>query len=146
VNSVEGHWDGCCEIRGGPCHHNDDDDSIVGCMPLEIRSAGLDKVGTCLQIAEDVLSCIRATLFPTNVFHLVGKPFIHVRTMDESVHKYDSLMIDPIALRTFWYKVDSNVAAHNSNLGIVTLFNGATLDVAHNSQQDMLRAGSIERM
>jgi hypothetical protein len=46
----------------------------------------------------------------------------------------------------FLYSLANNVAAQSSNLGIgiVSCFNGATLDVEHRSSQDVLL--SVERM
>jgi len=46
----------------------------------------------------------------------------------------------------FLYSLDNNVAAHNSNLGMVSCFNGATLDVEHNNSDDVLLLTSVERM
>jgi len=40
--SVVGQLDGSCESHCGPFHHSVDVDSIVGSIPLEMRSGGLD--------------------------------------------------------------------------------------------------------
>jgi len=87
LNSVAGQLDGSCVSHCGPFHHSVDVDNVVGSTPLEIRSAGLDWVGTCLHVAEAVSSCVTVTLLPTNAFHLFGGPCIHVSKMEESVHK-----------------------------------------------------------
>ena len=63
-----------------------DVDSAVASMPRQMRSAGLELVGTCLHVAAAVFSCIRATLLPTKVFHFVEGPWIHASTIAESVH------------------------------------------------------------
>ena len=39
---VVGQRDGSCESHCGPFHHSVDVDRVVGSIPLEIRSAGLD--------------------------------------------------------------------------------------------------------
>jgi hypothetical protein len=85
--SVAGHLDGSCVSHCGPFHHSVDVDNVVGSLPLDIRTAGLDLVGTCLQVAETFSSCMMATLLPTNVFHLFDGTCIYVNTMEESVHK-----------------------------------------------------------
>jgi hypothetical protein len=68
-------------------------DNVVGSTPVEIRSAGLDWVGTCLKVAEAVSSCMKATLLPTYVFHLFDGHCIHVSTMEESVYKWIYLLL-----------------------------------------------------
>jgi len=40
--SVVGQLDGSCESHCGPFHHSVDVDRILGSIPLEMRSAGLD--------------------------------------------------------------------------------------------------------
>ena len=40
--SVVGQLDGCCESHCAPFHHSVDVDSVVGSIPLDMRSAGLD--------------------------------------------------------------------------------------------------------
>ena len=40
--SVLGQLDGSCESHCGPFHHSVDVDRVVGSIPLEMRSAGLD--------------------------------------------------------------------------------------------------------
>jgi len=87
LNSVVGQLHGSCNSHCGPFHHSVDVVSVEGSIPLEIRSAGLDCDGTCLHVAEDVSSWIVVTRLPTNVFHLLDGPCIHVKTMGESVHK-----------------------------------------------------------
>ena len=82
-------------------------------------------------MAEVVSSYIKATLFPTNVFHLFGGPCIHVKAMEESVHRWDPFTVMLRARMAFLYNLASNVAEHDSNLGIVSCFNGATFDVVH---------------
>ena len=85
-------------------------------------------------MAEAVSSCIKATLLSTNVFHLFGGPCIHVKAMEESVHRWDSFTVTLRARMAFLYNLASNVAAHNSNLGIVSCFSDATFDVEHSSR------------
>jgi len=97
-------------------------------------------------VAEAVSSCIKATLLPTNVFHLFGGPCIHVKAMEESVHRWDSFTVKLRARLAFLYSLASNVAAHNSNLGIVRCFNSATFDVEHRSSHDDVLLLSVERM
>ena len=46
----------------------------------------------------------------------------------------------------FLYSLDNNIAAQSSNLGIVNGFNGATFDVEHRSQQEILLLLSVQRM
>jgi len=95
-------------------------------------------------VAEAVSSSIKATLLPTNVFHLFGGPCIHVKAMQESVYRWDSFTVKLRARMAFLYNLASNVAAHNSNLGILSCINGATFDVEHNSHVLLLL--SVERM
>jgi hypothetical protein len=78
---IRGQEDGSCNSHYGPRHHNVDMDNIVGLIPLEIRSAELDSIGTCRQHTAAVSSCILATLLPTNAFHVDGGNCIHVSTM-----------------------------------------------------------------
>ena len=40
--SVVGQLDGSCESHYGPFHHIVDVDSVMGSIPLDMRSAGLD--------------------------------------------------------------------------------------------------------
>jgi len=47
---------------------------------------------------------------------------------------------------TFLYSLDNNVAAQNSNLGMVSCFSGATYDVEHRSSQNVLLLLSVEGM
>jgi hypothetical protein len=144
--SVVGQLDGSCESHCGPFHHSVDVDNVVGWIPLDMRSAGLDCDDTCLHVAAAVSSCMRATLLPTNVFHLFGVPCIHVKTIEESVHRYDSLIVMLSARMAVLYSLDNNVAAQSSNLGMVSCFSGATFEVEHrNSHEDMLLL-SVERM
>ena len=56
-------------IHSGPFHHNVEFANIVGSAPREMRSAGLCCVETCCHVAEEVFSCMKATLLPTKVFH-----------------------------------------------------------------------------
>ena len=99
-----------------------------------------------LQVAEAVSSCIKATMLPTNIFHLFGGPCIHVKAMEESVHKWDSFTVKLRARMAFLYNLANNVAAHNSNLGIVSCFNGATFDVEYRSSHEVLLLLSVERI
>ena len=46
---------------------------------------------------------------------------------------------------TFLYSLDNNVAEQSSNLGMVSCFSGATLDVEHRSTQDVFVL-FVERM
>ena len=87
LNSVAGRLDGSCESHCGPLHHSVHIDSVISSTPLDMRSAGLDWVGTCIHVAEAVSSWIIASLLPTNIFHLFGGLWIHVSMMEESVHK-----------------------------------------------------------
>jgi len=143
---VVGQLDSSCVSHCGPFHHNVADDKLVGSTPLEMRSAGLDSVGTYLQVAEAVSSCIKATLLPTKVFHLFVGPCIHVKAMEESVYRWESFTMMLRARKAFLYNLASNVVAHNSNLGIVSCFNGATFEVGHGSSHDVLLLLSLERM
>ena len=56
LNSAVGQQNGSCDSHDGPFHHSVDVVSVVGSIPLEIRSAGLDCDGTCLHVAVDVSS------------------------------------------------------------------------------------------
>jgi len=42
LTTVVGQLDGSCERHCGPFHHSVDVDSVVGSVPLDMRSAGLD--------------------------------------------------------------------------------------------------------
>jgi hypothetical protein len=42
LNSVADQLDGSCESHCGPFDHSVDVDSVVGSVPLDLRSAGLD--------------------------------------------------------------------------------------------------------
>jgi len=66
--------------------------------------------------------------------------------MEESVYGWDSFTVMLRARMAFLYSLASNVAAHNSNLGIVSCFSGATFDVEHRSSHDVLLLLSVERM
>jgi hypothetical protein len=44
------------------------------------------------------------------------------------------------------YSLYNGVAAHSSNLGIVSCFSGATFDIEHRSSQVVLPLLSVERM
>jgi len=46
----------------------------------------------------------------------------------------------------FLYRLDNNVAAQISNLGMVNCFSGDTFDVEHRSSQDVFLLLSVERM
>jgi hypothetical protein len=46
----------------------------------------------------------------------------------------------------FLYSLDKKVAAHSSNLGIVSCFSGATFEVEHTSSQDVFFLWSVEQM
>ena len=52
----EGHVVDSCSNQSGPCHHRVDVDNVIGSAPLEMRSAGFDEEGTCLQVAVEVAS------------------------------------------------------------------------------------------
>jgi len=60
-------------------------DGGKGSIPCEVRSAGLEKDGTGLHIAEDVSSRMMSTLLPTDVFLLVNGRCSHVSTIEDSV-------------------------------------------------------------
>jgi hypothetical protein len=131
LKSVNGQSVGASLIHYGPFHHNVEFASVV-VSTLETRSAGSCCVETFCHMAEEVFSCMRATLLRTKVFHLCDDPWIHVKSIDESVHKYDaSIMLR--ALVTRLYNLARSTAAHNSSLGIVSFFSEATFDDEHNS-------------
>jgi len=54
-----------------------------------IKSKASNWDTTCHQVAEDVSSWMVAILLHTDVFHLLDGPWIHVSTMQESVHRKD---------------------------------------------------------
>jgi len=56
IISVVGQLDGFCESHCCPFQHSVDVDRIVGSIPLEIRSAGLDRDGTSLHESDAVSS------------------------------------------------------------------------------------------
>ena len=66
--------------------------------------------------------------------------------MEESVHRWDLFIVMLRAPMAFLYSLDNNVAAQNSNLGIVNCFSGTTFDVEHRSSQNVLFLLSVERM
>jgi hypothetical protein len=68
MSSDVGQLDGSCRSHCGPCHHNVEVDNVVGFVPREMRSAGLCCVCTCCHVADEVASCMRATLFPTIIY------------------------------------------------------------------------------
>jgi len=73
-----------CNCHCGPFHHNADDERFASSVHSDIKLAGLYWDSTCLQFEEDVYFWVMATLLPTNVFHLLDGPWIHVSTMEES--------------------------------------------------------------
>jgi hypothetical protein len=52
LNSVVGQLADSCDSHCGPFHHSVDVDKTEGSHPLDMRSAGLDLVGTCLHVAD----------------------------------------------------------------------------------------------
>jgi hypothetical protein len=54
-----------------------------------IKPTALNWDGACLQVAEDASSSKMAILLPTDIFHLLDGPWIHISTMQESVHWKD---------------------------------------------------------
>ena len=66
--------------------------------------------------------------------------------MEESIHRWDSFTVMLRARMAFLYNLASNVAAHNSNLRIVSCFNGATFDVEYRSSHEVLLLLSVERI
>jgi hypothetical protein len=56
VISVTGQLVGSCESHCGPFHQSVDVDRVVGSIPLDRRSVGLDWDGTCLDVATAVSS------------------------------------------------------------------------------------------
>jgi hypothetical protein len=85
-----------------------------------------------------------ATLLPTDVFYLFDGSYIHVNAIEKSVQVYDSSVVLR-ARMAFLYSLANNVAAQSSNLGIVSCFSVAILDVEQRSSQDILLLLSVER-
>ena len=56
LKSLEGQVDESWSSQSGPCCHNAAVANVVGSVPLEMRSAGLDEDGTCLHVALEVAS------------------------------------------------------------------------------------------
>jgi hypothetical protein len=66
-----------------------------------------------------------ATLFPTDVSHLLDGPWIHVSTMQKSVHTMAMLKTNVAFLQS----LASKTAAQSSSLGITdNCFKGTTYD------------------
>ena len=122
LKSITGQSVDAIVIHSGPFHHNVEFANIVGSAPRDMRSAGLCWVETCCHVEEEVFSCMKATLLPTKVFHRWDGPWIHVKTIVESVHKYDASIMLWRAFVTRLYNFAKSTAAHNSNLGIVNFF------------------------
>ena len=53
---------------------------------LEAQSAGLSRVGTCLQASGGMALRMVAILFPTNVLYRLGFPSNHANAMELSHH------------------------------------------------------------
>jgi hypothetical protein len=70
-----------------------------------------------------------ATMFPKNVSHLLDGPWIHVSTMQESVHTMAMLKTNVAFLQS----LASNTAARSWSLGIGNCFKGAT----YNTEQSL---------
>jgi hypothetical protein len=64
------------------------------------------------------------TRLATNGFHLYGSDFSQDKTTLESENRWTL-----VAFNTHLANLDSNNAAHNSNLGKVVVFSGATIDL-----------------
>ena len=65
-----------------------DDDGEQTSYSSNNKSTAVNWYGTRHQVA-DVSSWMVAILLPTDVFHLLNGPWIHVSTMQESVHRKD---------------------------------------------------------
>ena len=90
-----------------------------------ITPTALNCDDTILQVAEDVSSWMVATLFPTDVSHLLDGPWIHVSTMQKSVHTMAMLKTNVAFLQS----LASKTAAQSSSLGITdNCFKGTTYD------------------
>jgi len=74
---------------------------------------------------------MKATLLPTNIFHLFEGPCIHVSTIEECVHSQDSFIVMLRARMAFLYRLDNDLAAQCYNVGMVIYFSCATFDVEH---------------
>jgi len=80
---------GLCDNHCDLLHHKAGEERVAGSFPRDAKSAGLDWDGACLQVADNVSS---AMVFPTNILHLLDGSFIQVSTVEESLHRMDSLM------------------------------------------------------
>jgi hypothetical protein len=92
VNAPTEHWEHYTTAFWHKTERNipgtDDVGELTSCSS-NIKSTTLNWDGTCLQVAEDASSWMVAILLPTDVFHLLDGPWIHVSTMQESVHRKD---------------------------------------------------------
>lgn len=83
---------GLCDNHCDLLHRKAGEERLAGSFPHDAISAGLDWDCACLQVADSVSSRMVENLFPTNILHLLVGSFIHVSTVEESLHRMDSLM------------------------------------------------------
>ena len=102
-------------------------------MPRDTMSAGLSNDLTCRQSLTLVTDCISATRLATKTFHVDEGDANHAKTIEESVHKYCALKLTFKVDTSLFINRASKTAAHNSNLGNVTILSGATRDLAQRS-------------
>jgi hypothetical protein len=74
-------------------------------------------------------SLILETLLAKSVFHLLAEAANHESTIIESVHNKILSILKFNAGTVFCINCASSKAPHNYNLGSVTFFTGATLDL-----------------
>ena len=87
-----GHKYGTCDNHCDLLHHKAGEKRVAGSFPCDAKSAGLDWDGACLQVADSMSSWMVENLLLTNIFHLLDGSLIHVSTVEESLHRLDSLM------------------------------------------------------
>jgi hypothetical protein len=83
---------GSCDSHCDLLHHKAGEERVAGSFPRDAKSAGLFWDGACLQVADSMSSWMVENLFPTNILHLLDGSLIHVSTVEESLHRMDSLM------------------------------------------------------
>jgi len=82
--------------------------------------------------------------WPTDAFHLLCGPCIHVSTME--ICAQVKLVCFVEGTNGLLVQLGQYVAAQNSNLGIDGCLSGATFDVEHCSSQEVVLVMPVERM
>lgn len=97
---------GSCDSHCDLLHHKAGEKRVAGSFLHDAKSAGLDWDGACFQAADSVSSWMVENLSPTNVLRLLDGSLIHASTVEESLHRMDSLMARLSADVAFTYSGD----------------------------------------